>query len=60
MYNERMKPRTIIGIGAAVGSTAGAYLPLLWGAGLFSSSSVILTTVGGFAGVWLGYKLSRY
>lgn len=30
----------------------------LWGAGLFSYSSVLLSGVGGFAGLWLGYKMS--
>ncbi len=41
-----------------VGSTVGAYVPALWGAGLFSFSSIVLSTVGGLAGIYLGYKLS--
>jgi hypothetical protein len=52
-----MKPGTVIGIFALVGSTIGAYVPSLWGEGLFSSWSVVLTTVGGFAGVWIAWKL---
>lgn len=55
-----MKPRTLIGILATIGSTAGAYAPTLWGGSFFSSWSVILTLVGGLGGVWLGWKLSGY
>jgi len=47
-------------MGAAVGSVIGAYVPALWGAGMFSYSSIILSTIGGLGGIWLGFKLSRY
>lgn len=60
-YNVRytMNPRTLIWFGAIVGSTVGSFIPGLWGAGLFSMSSVILSTVGGIFGIWLGFKLSH-
>ncbi len=42
-----------------IGSLIGGYIPLLWGDNFFSLSSVILTAVGGAAGIWIGYKLVR-
>ena len=42
-----------------VGTTAGGYLPMLWGDSLFSMTSVFLTAVGGFLGIYLGFKLSQ-
>lgn len=52
--------KTLIWIGAIVGSTAGSFIPELWGAGAFTFSSIILGTLGGIAGIWLGFKASRY
>ena len=52
--------KTMIWIGLAVGSTIGGALPYTWGNYNFLSfSSVILTAVGGFIGVWAGYKLGK-
>lgn len=39
-----------------VGSAVGGYLPVLWGGDLISFSGLILSTVGGFVGIWLGYR----
>jgi len=52
-----MKKMTMLGM--VVGSTVGAYLPMLWGGSLFSFTSIILTVVGGFLGTWGAYKLSQ-
>lgn len=52
--------KTLIWIGAAVGGTVGGYIPALWGAGLFSVSSILLSGAGAIAGIWLGFKISRY
>ena len=41
-----------------MGSIIGGFIPDLWGAELFSYSSVLLSGVGGLAGLWLGYKMS--
>jgi len=49
----------IIWLGLFVGSTIGSFVPSLWGAGMFSFSSLIFGTLGGFAGIWLGYKMSE-
>jgi len=51
--------KTLIWIGMFIGTTFGAYVPALWGAGLFSFSSVLFSTIGGVAGIVLGYKLGQ-
>lgn len=51
-----MKARIWLGI--LIGSTMGGFIPNLWGADLFSYSSLLLSTVGAFVGLWLGYKMS--
>jgi hypothetical protein len=45
--------------GVFVGSTIGGFIPTLWGDSFLSFSSIILTAVGGLAGIWLGFKLGR-
>ena len=54
-----MSAKTLIWIGVFVGSTAGSFIPTLWGDNAFSFSSVIGSTIGGLLGVWGGYKLSH-
>ena len=54
-----MDSKKLIWVGLAVGSTIGSYLPSLWGASLFSAWSVILSAVGGIAGIWIMFKLTR-
>ena len=51
-----MSPKVIYTLGATIGGSLGGYLPALWGASLFSGWGIIGSTVGGLAGVWLGYK----
>jgi hypothetical protein len=51
-----MKKLTMFG--AFVGSCAGSYIPVLWGGSLLSMSSLLLGAVGGFAGIWIGYKIA--
>jgi hypothetical protein len=46
-------------IGMIIGSTLGGFVPLIWGADLLSFWSIIFTAIGGFAGIWLGYKLGN-
>ncbi len=55
-----MESKKLIWFGVAVGSAIGGYLPLLWGGNLFSFTSIILTAVGGIAGIWVGYKLGDW
>jgi uncharacterized membrane protein YeaQ/YmgE (transglycosylase-associated protein family) len=47
-----------IWLGVLVGSTIGGFIPALWGADLLSYSGLVLSTVGAFVGLWIGYKLS--
>ncbi len=51
--------KTLVMVGMIAGSYAGAYVPLLWGAGVLSLSSIFFGAVGGFAGIWAGYQLAR-
>ncbi len=41
-----------------VGLFLGSFVPMLWGAGELSFSSLIFSTLGGFLGIWVGFKLS--
>ena len=50
--------RARIWFGVLMGSIIGGFIPDLWGAELFSYSSVLLSGVGGLAGLWLGYRMS--
>ncbi len=43
----------------AIGGAIGGLIPELWGAGLFSLSSVLFTALGGFAGIYVGYRISQ-
>ncbi len=53
--------RSIVWIGMIVGSTIGAYIPALWGdTNIFSFASLILGSVGAIAGIYIGFKISRY
>ena len=52
--------KMLITTGAVIGGIAGAYLPMLWGDNdLFSGTSIILGTVGGIVGIWLGYLAAK-
>lgn len=49
-----------IGLGVTVGGIAGAYVPYLWGDTDFLSGwSILCSVIGGFVGIWLGYKLAQ-
>ena len=53
-----MSRKTIIYIGFGIGSIIGGLIPSLWGADILSFSSMILSGIGGFAGIWIAYKYS--
>jgi predicted MFS family arabinose efflux permease len=50
--------RSAIWIGILIGSTIGGLIPSLWGDGMFSYSSVLLSGAGAFLGLWAGYKIA--
>ena len=54
-----MESKKLIWVGMTVGLFLGGLIPMAWGAGELSFSSLIFSTVGGFAGIWAGYKLSQ-
>jgi hypothetical protein len=43
--------------GGTVGSIAGSFIPGLWGAGQLSLWSLLFFMIGGFAGIWIAYRL---
>ena len=51
--------RKFIWLGLIVGATGGNFVPLLWGGGAFSMSGLLFSVIGGFAGIWLGYKVGN-
>lgn len=55
-----MSRKTIIWITLAIGSTVGGMIPMLWGGSFTSMSSIILTAVGGFLGIYIGFRLSEF
>lgn len=55
-YTVDMEKKTAIKLGLFLGSIVGGYIPMLWGAGAFSFSSVICGAIGASLGVYLGYK----
>lgn len=54
-----MNSKTFVLIGTIVGSTLGSLVPLLWGDGVFSFSSIFFSAVGAIVGIYYGYKLSN-
>ncbi len=54
-----MSAKRTVWIGAIVGSTIGGMIPSLWHASWLSMSSILLSTIGGIAGIWLGWKIGR-
>jgi len=49
--------RSRIWLAIFIGSTIGGFIPALWDPDLFSYSSLLLSGVGAFAGLWIGYKM---
>ena len=50
--------RSRIWLAIFIGSTIGGLIPELWDADLFSYSSLLLSGLGAFVGLWVGYKMS--
>ncbi|MGD0328256.1 MAG: hypothetical protein ABSB00_00905 [Minisyncoccia bacterium] len=51
--------KQLVWLGLFVGSTIGSLIPELWGAGVFSTSSLLLGAVGGIAGIYVAYKFAQ-
>jgi hypothetical protein len=54
-----MSSKTLIWIFLFIGSTVGGAIPMLWGDSFFGMWSVVLTAVGGIAGIYVGFKLGN-
>jgi hypothetical protein len=50
--------QTRIWLGVLIGSIIGGFVPELWGAGLLSYSSVLLSGLGALVGLWIGYNMN--
>jgi predicted MFS family arabinose efflux permease len=42
-----------------IGGIIGGYIPVLFGAGGLSLISIVGSTIGGFAGIWLAYRIDN-
>jgi hypothetical protein len=51
--------KQVIWIGMVLGSTIGSFIPSLWGAGIFSFSSLFLGALGGAIGIFIAFKLTH-
>lgn len=51
--------KKLVWIGVMVGSTLGGLLPMLWHASLFSMSGMVLSMIGGLAGIWVAWRIER-
>jgi len=54
-----MNRKSMIFWGMMFGSLIGGYVPALWGTDAFSMSGIVWSAVGGFLGIWAGFKLSN-
>lgn len=54
-----MNSKAPVLIGTIIGSTLGSLVPSLWGAGMFSFSSIIFGSIGAIIGIYVGFKLSN-
>lgn len=54
-----MEQKKLITLFMFIGGGVGGYIPTLWDASMFSMSSVLLSALGGFLGIYLGYKLGE-
>jgi uncharacterized membrane protein YeaQ/YmgE (transglycosylase-associated protein family) len=42
-----------------VGGFVGGWIPTLWGSDPFSFASILGTAIGGFVGIWAGFRLGE-
>ncbi len=49
--------RSVTGLCITIGTLAGGLLPSLWGDSGFSVAALLVSAVGGVAGLWVGLRL---
>jgi hypothetical protein len=54
-----MSAKTIVMLGMIGGSLLGGYIPVFFGAESLSVTSIIGNAVGGFAGIFIAYRLTQ-
>ena len=54
-----LTPKRVIFGCMIVGSVLGGWVPALWGAGGFTMSAIVGSTIGGLAGIWAGWQISQ-
>jgi hypothetical protein len=54
-----MSSKLIIYFFLFIGSVVGAYVPKIWGADLFSISSLIFSSLGAIVGIVIGLNLTK-
>lgn len=54
-----MSRKALVSIGMLVGSVVGGYLPIFFGVGMFSYTSILTSGLGAIIGIWIGYKLGE-
>jgi hypothetical protein len=54
-----MAPKWFIYFCITLGSMIGAYIPLIWGAGMLSFSSVMFSGLGAILGMWAAFKVGN-
>lgn len=54
-----MEMKQLVWVGIFVGSTIGGYIPTLWGDDFFSMSSILLSGLGAFVGIFAAYQISQ-
>ena len=52
--------RKIIMLGMILGSSVGAYIPNIFGAGMFSLTSIFGGLLGGILGIWISFRLLQH
>lgn len=52
-----MSLRACITIGVLAGSTIGGIIPTLFGSDMLSMASIFGNLIGGFIGIWAGYRV---
>lgn len=44
-------------VSLGIGSIVGGYIPTLWGAEMFSFSSIIFSALGALLGIWIAFRI---
>lgn len=52
-----MSQKSAVWWGMIIGSTVGGFVPGLWNAGMFSLSGILFSALGGFLGIYIGYRI---